>query len=175
MEKKFNCKLPTADFIFRPAIKAKNERPKKPTKVITRKLLAVAVLKDNNYVAEVITKSIEGYTQDITVMPFSNKSFDLRNKTNVWYKKPDKNGKYTRVDRNDIECHFFPGAEDTYQTMAPDRVFDGYIVIEDNIKKFDIANYKFIFKRNINLNNFIYKNRNDGYNSSENDNVGSNE
>lgn len=157
MEKKFNSKLPTADFIFRPAVNTKVTKPKKPTKVITRKLLAIAVLKDGKYVAEVITKGVEGYSQDVTTMPFSDKSFDLKDKTSVWYKKPDKNGKYTRIDRNDIECHFFPGADDTYQTMAPNRVFDGYVIEVNNVKYFDLANYRFIFKRNINLETFMYK------------------
>ena len=127
-------------FTFRltPVKKAKEH---KPSKQITCLLYAQAIKReDGTWFARVKTKGFEGY-KDITVLPFSEKTFELKGKTDVFYHKPDKKGYYTRIIRTEEDSIRYPGNKEDYCPLCDKCIFQGYIIKMLDGLYFDIVNF----------------------------------
>lgn len=73
----------------------------------------------------------------LLIVPFTEKSYDLRGKTNIFNKIPDKEGRYIRHIRTEEKSKFFPGNPDVFVPFAPNWIVKGNLVREGLILKFD--------------------------------------
>lgn len=133
-------KLPTAGFTFKPVAH-------KPKKVASShkplsKILYCSAHKDENgnWKAYVNTQGLPDM-ELLTILPFTEKSFELEGRTDVFYHKPDKYGHYTRIIRTPESIICSPGNKETYCTLCPNCVYSGHIVKVDGILQFDMAVY----------------------------------
>ena len=74
---------------------------------------------------------------DLRVFDFTERSYDLTGKTNVFSRNPNKKGKYTRYIRNEANAKYMPGLPEQYVPFAPNWIVRGYIVRDQGINKFD--------------------------------------
>lgn len=133
-------KLPTPDFTFKLAT-PKPKRISSSHKPLT-KILYCSARKDDegNWKAYINTKGLPNM-EDLTILPFTEKSFELKDRTDVFYHKPDKYGHYTRIIRTYDVAMFSPGNKETYCTLCPKCVFSGHIVKVDGVMQFDMSVY----------------------------------
>lgn len=141
MKPKFTLKVPTNGFTFKPVV----IKPKKiPTshKPLTKLLYCLAVKDENNqWIAKINTKGIEGY-KEVTILPFTEKSFELKGRNNIFRINKDKHGHWVRVIRTDLEAELYPGNTVSYCTLCENCVFSGHIVKIDGITQFDMSLYQ---------------------------------
>lgn len=135
-----SIKLKHANFEFTFAI---SEKPKKIKTVgLTKVLYAVAKLNENGvFEAHINTRGIDGY-DDITVIPFSSKSFDLKYRNHVFLTTKDEYNHWVHIIRTDTDALLSPSESKGLTTLVDNGVFSGKIIKENNIKKFDMINYK---------------------------------
>lgn len=133
-------KLPSIGFTFKPVAP-------KPKKVVSShkpltKILYASARKDEegNWLAYINTKGLPDM-QDLTILPFTENSFELKGRTDVFYHNPDKYGHYTRVIRNQNDADYAPGNKETYCTLCPKCVFSGHIVKVEGVLKFEMSVY----------------------------------
>lgn len=125
----------------------KKVKANKPTKKVNSLLYAQAIKRDDGtWFARVKTKGFEGY-KDITILPFSEKTFELKGKVDVFYNKPDKNGYYTRIIRTEQDSIFYPGNKEDYSTLCDKCIFQGYIIKTIEGTFFDVTNYVGIYSK----------------------------
>lgn len=74
---------------------------------------------------------------DLRILDFTERSFDLTGKVNVFSRTVDKHGRRTRFVRNRLDAKFMPGLPEQYIPFAPNWTVRGYIVLDNGIKKFD--------------------------------------
>lgn len=74
---------------------------------------------------------------DFRILSFTDRSFELKGKTNVFSRTTDKYGRYTRFIRNETDAKHMPGMPEKYVPFAPNWIVKGYIVKDNNIVKFD--------------------------------------
>lgn len=130
----------TSGFSIKPAaIKPKKE--KVPKKQIIKVLYCIARRKGDAWEAHVNTKDVENY-KDVTILPFSPKSFIMKGKTNIFSITKDKTNHYVRIMRNILDSFMFEGNEENYCTLCDNRVFSGHIVKIDGTLYFDMKEYQ---------------------------------
>ena len=71
------------------------------------------------------------------VLTFTERSYDLIGKTNVFSRTVDKKGRRTRFIRNVLNSKYMPGLPEQYIPFAPNWIVRGYIVKDNGITKFD--------------------------------------
>lgn len=119
----------------------KRKRESKPSKKINSLLYAQAIKReDGTWFARVKTKGFEGY-KDITILPFSEKTFELKGKVDVFYNKPDKDGHYTWIIRTEQDANFAPGNKEDYCPLCHKCIFQGYIIKTLEGLFFDIVRF----------------------------------
>lgn len=74
---------------------------------------------------------------DLRILEFTERSYDLTGKTNVFSRTVDKHGRRTRFIRNVIDAKFMPGLPEQYIPFAPNWIVRGYIVNDNGTMKFD--------------------------------------
>lgn len=74
---------------------------------------------------------------DLRILDFTERSYDLTGKTNVFSRTVDSKGRRTRFIRNPINAKFMPGLPEQYIPFAPNWIVRGYIVKDNGIHKFD--------------------------------------
>ena len=74
---------------------------------------------------------------DLRVLEFTERSYDLTGKTNVFSRTVDKHGRRTRFIRNSVDAKFMPGLPEQYIPFAPNWIVRGYIVNDNGTMKFD--------------------------------------
>lgn len=82
-------------------------------------------------------KNDDFYSSVSLIVPFTEKSYDLRGKTSIFNKIPDKKGRYIRHIRTEEKSKFFPGNSDVFVPFAPNWIVKGNLVREGLILKFD--------------------------------------
>ena len=65
---------------------------------------------------------------DIVVLPFTEKSFELKGRSIIFRVKKDETGHWVRVHRTYDEANFFPGNREDFCTLCENCVFSGHIV-----------------------------------------------
>ncbi len=142
MEFRYNksnyLKLPNVGFTFKPA-EVKPKRIPSTHKPLTKILYCLAK-KDNNgeWKAYINTKGIPDY-KDLTILPFTEKSFELKGRNEVFRVSKDKYNHYVKVIRTDVEAEFYPGNKEDYCTLCENHVYSGHIVKVDGITQFDMS------------------------------------
>ena len=74
---------------------------------------------------------------DLKVLDFTERSYELKGKTNVFSRTLDKNGRRTRFIRTINYAKHMPGLPEQYIPFAPNWIVRGYIVKDNGILKFD--------------------------------------
>lgn len=116
-------------------------KPQNQIKNISSLLYCQACKKeDGTWFARVNTRGYKGY-KDVTILPFSEKTFELKGKTNVFTHKKDKKGYYTRNIRTEQDSVSYPGNKEDYCALCDKCIFRGYIIKTINGICFDIIEY----------------------------------
>ena len=140
MKRIHNYRIITGFTIKPAAIKPK--KTPSTNKPLTKILYCVAHKnEDGVWKAHINTRGLEGY-EKITILDFTEKSLDLKGKTNVFSHEKDKTGHYVRVIRSEINANINPGTPEQYCTLCENKCFSGYIVKVNNIYQFDMIAYK---------------------------------
>lgn len=74
---------------------------------------------------------------DLLILDFTERSYNLTDKTDVFSRTVDSKGRRTRFIRNSINAKYMPGLPEQYIPFAPNWIVRGYIVKDNGIKKFD--------------------------------------
>ena len=111
--------------------------PKRKESVRTTKesklVKATVIEEDGTYKALV---ELDGNGTDFKIYPFTEDSWSLVGRENVFTRTKDKNGKVCRIIRDKFKAKFMPGLPEQYTPFAPNWTIKGYIVKENFIKKF---------------------------------------
>lgn len=92
--------------------------------------------KDGTYKVS-INMSNDSINPDLLVLDFTERSYDLTDKTDVFSRTVDSKGRRTRFIRNTINAKYMPGLPEQYIPFAPNWIVRGYIVKDNGTKKFD--------------------------------------
>lgn len=116
-------------------------KPKKETKStvsrsnISRKCYAVVAIINEEYKAIVNYEKKPIYiheggksSNEQLVLPFTEKSLSLKDKTYVWLKNKDKYGKHVCIIRNHITANLYPGVDTQYDVVRENILIAGYII-----------------------------------------------
>ena len=122
--------------IFTIKVASKSKRESKSTgSNISRKCLAVVKEIDGEFKAvinidnkHIYLKEGDELSNEQLVLPFTEKSLDLKDKTYVFLKNKDKYGHYVCVIRDRNTAHFFPGILTQYNTIHDNLLIAGHII-----------------------------------------------
>lgn len=129
-------------FTIKPAvIKQRIVNHKTYTKHYTRMLYAIAKKDNNNHwTAHINTRGLKEFN-DVTIFDFTEDSFELKGKREIFLKERDKFGHHVHISRSEYEANNYPGLPEVYSTLREDGVFAGYIVKRNGIFMFDMKKY----------------------------------
>lgn len=74
---------------------------------------------------------------DVKIFDFTEHSYDLTGKTDVFSRTVDNKGRRIRFIRSKINAKHMPGLPEQYIPFAPNWIVRGYIVNDNGITKFD--------------------------------------
>ena len=134
-------------FTFKAVVKAKKEpAPKHLSKI----LYCLAKHNDKGeWEAHINTKGYKNYN-DLTILPFTDKSFNLKGRIDVFRTKKDNKNHWVRIIRNYNESltnDYIPGLT----SLCENCVFSGHIVRVNGVLKFDMSVYQGTLKQCTNL------------------------
>ena len=128
-------------------IKPSALKPKRTTsnndskKYLTKILYCVAHNTEDGWKAHINTRGLEGY-EDLTILPFTKKSFELKGRRDVFLHHKDKTGHWVRIMRSSMQSIINPGSPEVYCTLCENDCFTGHIVKIDGVLQFDMSSYK---------------------------------
>ena len=118
--------------------KPKRNKTSDGIKRTTNKIVKGKVFQDENGTYKVsISMENDPVHPDLLVLDFTERSYDLTGKTNVFSRTVDSKGKRIRFIRNLINTKFMPGLPEQYIPFAPSWIVRGYIVKDNGTMKFD--------------------------------------
>lgn len=129
-------------FTIKPSALKPKKTPSNNNKYLTKIVYCTACKNEEGiWLAHVNTKDLEGY-EELTILPFTEKSFELKGRTDIFYREKDKYNHYIHIMRNSFDAYINPGCSELYTTLAENSVFSGHIVKIDGILQFDMSSYK---------------------------------
>jgi hypothetical protein len=118
--------------------KPKRNRTSDGIKRTTNKIVKGKVFQDEDGTYKVsISMGNDPTHPDLLILDFTERSYDLTGKTNVFSRTVDSKGRRTRFIRNSMYAKFMPGLPEQYIPFAPNWIVRGYIVKDNGIQKFD--------------------------------------
>lgn len=118
--------------------KSKRNKTSDGIKRTTNKIIKGKVFQDENGTYKVsINMENDPVHPDLPVLDFTERSYDLTGKTNVFSRTVDSKGRRIRFIRNLINAKFMPGLPEQYIPFAPNWIVRGYIVKDNGTMKFD--------------------------------------
>lgn len=118
--------------------KPKRNKTSDGIKRTTNKIVKGKVFQDENETYKVsINMENDPVHPDLLVLDFTERSYDLTGKTNVFSRTVDSKGRRIRFIRNLINAKFMPGLPEQYIPFAPNWIVRGYIVKDNGTMKFD--------------------------------------
>ena len=118
--------------------KPKRNRTSDGIKRTTNKIAKGKVFKDEDGTYKVsISMENDPVHPDLLILDFTERSYDLTGKTNVFSRTVDNKSRRTRFIRNPMTAKFMPGLPEQYIPFAPNWIVRGYIVRDNGIMKFD--------------------------------------
>ena len=118
--------------------KPKHNKTSDGIKRTTNKIVKGKVFQDENETYKVsISMGNDPVHPDLLVLDFTERSYDLTGKTNVFSRTVDSKGRRIRFIRNLINAKFMPGLPEQYIPFAPNWIVRGYIVKDNGTMKFD--------------------------------------
>ena len=118
--------------------KPKRNKTSDGIKRTTNKIAKGKVFQDEAGTFKVsINMENDPFYPDLRVLEFTERSYDLTDKTNVFSRTVDKNGRRIRFIRNEINAKYMPGLPEQYIPFAPNWIVRGYVVNDNGTIKFD--------------------------------------
>ena len=118
--------------------KSKRNKTSDGIKRTTNKIVKGKVFQDENGTYKIsISMENDPVHPDLLVLDFTERSYDLTGKTNVFSRTVDSKGRRIRFIRNLINAKFMPGLPEQYIPFAPNWIVRGYIVKDNGTMKFD--------------------------------------
>ena len=118
--------------------KPKRNKTFNGVKRTTNKIVKGKVFQDEDGTFKVsINMENDPFHPDLRVLEFTERSYDLTGKTNVFSRTVDKHGRRTRFIRSEINAKHMPGLPEQYIPFAPNWIVRGYIVNDNGTIKFD--------------------------------------
>lgn len=118
--------------------KPKHNKTSDGIKRTANKIVKGKVFQDENRTYKVsISMENDPVHPDLLVLDFTERSYDLTGKTNVFSRTVDSKGRRIRFIRNLINTKFMPGLPEQYIPFAPNWIVRGYIVKDNGTMKFD--------------------------------------
>ena len=118
--------------------KPKRNKTSDGIKRTANKIVKGKVFQDENGTYKVsINMENDPVHPDLLVLDFTERSYDLTGKTNVFSRTVDSKGRRIRFIRNLINAKFMPGLPEQYIPFAPNWIVRGYIVKDNGTMKFD--------------------------------------
>ena len=118
--------------------KPKRNRTSDGIKRTTNKIVKGKVFQDEEGTYKVsISMDNDPVHPDLLILDFTERSYDLTDKTNVFSRTVDSKGRRIRFIRNPMNAKFMPGLPEQYIPFAPNWIVRGYIVRDNGIMKFD--------------------------------------
>jgi hypothetical protein len=128
------------DLIFTFAIKSasvtKTKREHKNETKISRKCYAV-VIKDENGELKARIDTLKEAVNEYIVLPFTEKSLDLKDKTYVFHKDKDKYNHYVCEIRDKLTAAISYGSSNRYSVFHENMLIAGHIVRKNGKMYFD--------------------------------------
>lgn len=110
-------------------------KPKHTSSTKVSKLLHGTVIEEDGVYKVCVDYDKDGSKSEI--LEFTDKSFDLVGRKDVFTREKDKYGNTVRIVRDTWKSKFFPGSREKYVPFAKNWIVKGYIVKEGLIKKFE--------------------------------------
>lgn len=118
--------------------KPKRNKTSDGIKRTTNKIVKGKVFQDEDGTYKIaIAMNSDTINPDLLVLEFTERSYDLTGKANVFSRTVDSKGRRTRFIRNSMDTKFMPGLPEQYIPFAPNWTVKGYIVMDNGIRKFD--------------------------------------
>ena len=118
--------------------KVKRNRISDGIKRTSNNIIKGKVFQDNDGIFKIaINMQKDSVNPDLLILEFTERSYDLTGKTNVFSRTLDERGRRVRIIRNELIARFMPGLTEQYIPFAPNWIVKGYIVNDNGIKKFD--------------------------------------
>lgn len=139
---------------------SKPKRESKPTgSNISRKCYAVVKEIDGEFKAvininkqHIRLKEGDELSSEQLILPFTEKSLDLKGKTYVFLKEKDKYGHYVCVIRDTMNAELHPGLPIQYNTVHENLLLAGHIIRKNGIMYFeyeDLVAYHYLSESRI--------------------------
>lgn len=115
---------------------AKSKPKSKPINKKSKRMFAV-VIEDDGILKARIQTNTEDEDIQYEVLPFTDMSFDLKNKTHVFLKNRDKYGKRVCIIRDKSKAFLYSGQHPEFKVLDKGLLISGYIITIDNKRYFD--------------------------------------
>lgn len=115
---------------------AKSKPKSKPINKKSKRMFAV-VIEDDGILKARIQTNTEDEDIQYEVIPFTDMSFDLKNKTHVFLKNRDKYGKRVCIIRDKSKAFLYSGQHPEFKVLDKGLLISGYIITVDNKRYFD--------------------------------------
>lgn len=146
--------------LFTINLASKPKRESKPTgSNISRKCYAVVKEIDGEFKAvininkqHIRLKEGDELSSEQLILPFTEKSLDLKGKTYVFLKEKDKYGHYVCVIRDTMNAELHPGLPIQYNTVHENLLLAGHIIRKNGIMYFeyeDLVAYHYLSESRI--------------------------
>lgn len=112
----------------------KKKKPKRNTKC-TNLVYCLCKQTDNGYVALINT------SKEKTVLEFTPKSYELKNRLVVFTRKLDKHNKPICVYRSEMDAKLSPGLSIQYTPFCHNQIYSGYIFKKEDKYYFEMKEY----------------------------------
>ena len=118
--------------------KPKRNRTSEGIKRTSNRIVKGKVFQDEDGTYKIaINMNNDTVNPDLRVLEFTERSYDLTGKTNVFSRTVDSKGRRTRFIRNPMNAKFMPDLPEQYIPFAPNWIVRGYIVTDKGVRKFD--------------------------------------
>lgn len=117
------------------------------TPIIKQVLYCKPVLVDDILVAHINTKGLDGY-ENVTILPFSKESFELKGKIHIFAKEKNKEDKYVHIIRSKDTAEMYPGNDEIYTPICENSLYKGYIIKSGKELVFKVTDYVSTIKAN---------------------------
>lgn len=111
----------------------KKHRVTTDNKKVTKLLKGVVIIINGEYFLKIKGENLKGTDleekySEVLYLPFTEESYNLKGRTSVWDRTPDKYGKYVRYIRDDVHARCHPGSPERYVPFCKNWVCSGHIV-----------------------------------------------
>ena len=104
----------------------------------SKKITKGKVFQDEDGIYKVaIDMKNDQHFPDLRILEFTERSYNLVGRTNVFSRNVDEKGRRIRFIRNLLNAKYFPGLHEQYIPFAPNWIVKGYIVNDQGHHKFD--------------------------------------